>query len=930
MIDPRSPRALRLASRRFTALLACISLLFVAFLAACSEPPPKPVPVPVVTPGPGETPAAPTPAPGPNPSAWLADVQPFSPTLAHLFDQGRIVALPLGKTPAPPANFAQWAYAFSCVDRYGRLYHFDSEGRWWMDRGWALTEPLPPGEWDAAWNPASGALELLVTAPYAGSPSVQLFRWKDGVWRAVQQEHPPLGRRESKRLFSATASTWLVAGGMVEDAVTTHVTVSLPPRPASATLLTTPTSPTSAINATTITITTTTATITTTTTLSSATLQVAADTLVTTRTVPVVYATTQGLSLAEGVWSDWISPATDDNPTSTNLGRVVALVDGPSEEGVGVLFSSGRLWHWRAGAWTPGMNLPADSLWMAQYLPEYRSQLFVWQHGMGLDQIYSRPAGTQPTSGTQQAAPSPAQTAFQPDMLTQTALVRINEDEDGLWQGWGRVPENAQSGPDAEKDFKEGFAGPGHAAVSINSDHGNTIFLRRDLQAIELPQQLSSLTPRGAAFVPALAGVVVPSNAGLGIDSRLEPFFPPEAADGQSTASAPLVEVIERNVRLWVFKPTTVVPIQPPDQIHPSIGFPLSMELADGRRRFLTWNFPEPGIFRYEYLQTSQQNEQWLPSPSLTLKNLPLLNWSPEKQLFLAQPVVWGDPARVVLLGWYGNLSDLLSVDDPEADGVGDDAYETIPQLAFMASIDARNPQDWTISELPIPFCQGAELVVDTAQDRLYLLGGKMSVPRNVDGKDLHFMVPNTVVWEWDGASWSKINPEGNPPNLKITSATSFDPTLRKVISLTPDKFYGFDGVGWSRLWKTDKDIDWPRQIGLYVHPISRTILGIWFEPQPRLAIWNGEDWKRVHTAAEQQNLNLNEAATIQHALPRKREDLVPAMEPGAYVSIDADRLAAIRMDLPRDRSLDRLVEAYWVRFLPLTKPEKPPKPPTP
>ncbi|MCL5270364.1 MAG: hypothetical protein M1457_07420 [bacterium] len=791
----------------------------------------------------------------PGPAAYSLQSHPFSPTLAHLFDQGRIVVLPPAAIGDPPAGASTDAYAFSAVDRYGRVYHFDARASWWMADGQVLPEPLPDGQWSAAWNPASGALEVLVTSPYAGSNSIRLLRWRAGRWFEARTNLPPMARRDACRLFQPAAARWIMAGGAAD-------------RPMS-----------------------------------------------------------DAWSLDGAIWVAWGGPphpaasgaAVTQNPDGQpaasagqrpDLGQATLLLDGPTTAGVGLLERDGRLWRIDGDDAKPLGRIDMDGLRLADYLPDRGQWLFVWQGGdLGRDRIMLTPAGAALAASTR------------PEPLDATGTVKINEEDEGVWKGWGRL----RPGPaGTEQAFHPGLDGPGEAALQIAAEYGEANFPRGKIRMIELPPSLAGLRPDGAAWAAAMGGLVVPTSDGLGINaSGRGDFIPPQAGDAATSPSAPLF-LIRRSARFWVFSGDMVQWVKPPFDLHPAIGYPESYQQGN-QTRFFSWIYPQPGLLRYEYLERTEQKKQWISSPLLTIRSLPQIAWSGVSQTNLCDPVVWGEPAEIVVIGWSGRLGQRLDIKNPP-EGLLGEAYTEVPTLGFMARIPALSPREWTVSELPVPYCMGARLIVDPVRNSLYLVGGKIAVPRNVEGRRIHFLQSNAQVWEWNGTQWNCIQPGGDDPRMKVTSNVAYDPVGHRLLTLTPRALYGFVTGDWQCLWERGKvkGEDWPDEVGLSIHPLSNMIVGSWFMPRPEFRVWLQDHWVSVQPAGELAPPpgGLPSAVSAPSAaggvLPDKSLNLVPAMEPDAFISIDTERLAAIRMDIDRPREADRLLGAHWLNLLPV------------
>lgn len=774
---------------------------------------------------------------GSTPTEYMLDSQPFSPTLPYLFDGGRIVVLPAESLPKPPENSPAEGYAFSGLDRFGRLYHFDAIARWWMGEGQTLPDTLPMDNWDAVWNPAVKAVEALVTAPFNGEKTVQILRWREGRWTRLAVTAPPAARYGAYRLFSAASGHWIFASGQIAG------------KPAG-----------------------------------------------------------EAWTFDGVAWKKWGVPAAGPAP---DLSQTAYLIDGPASEGVALLTQpAGDIWIWKGGLWTHTSQVKMENLCLAQYVPAMGQVLFVWARGVGQDQFLWQPFKNLLKTNM----------AVEPENLNQTAMVRINEEEEGVWKGWGRVRDEKDAQGQPKQVFEPGFKGKGEPAIRLSGEYSDITFRRNEIKILEMPPSLKTVRTRATAYVPALGGLVVPSIAGLGLDAQRQPFFPPEANEAVTSATQPMIDVIERNYRFWIFKEKWLEFLKPPFEIHPAIDFPISYNMPDGRRRCLAWAFPDQGQLRYEFYEFHNQKVQWIHSPLLTLHTLPQLALTPGDTVYACDPVVWGDPAEIIVIGWCGRLGHRVNF-DKSPEGMSDEAFTQVPERGFMARISALTPEEWKVTPLDIPFCQGAQLMVAPAQNSLYLLGGKMAEAKTIGDKNLSFMVSHPYVWHWDGEGWRRIDPEGFEPRNKATSHISYDPVGRQLLSLTPRALYGFDSDKWHSLWQRDKvkGERWPDEVGLYVHPQSHLILGALFMPQPSLRVWKEERWIPVRIPQEVEASLAETSATTQAggALPNVSDNLVPSTEPDTFISLDAVGLSAIRMDAQRNRSEDHLLPAHWLSFRP-------------
>ncbi|HOR29318.1 MAG TPA: hypothetical protein PLG73_14995 [Candidatus Sumerlaeota bacterium] len=825
---------------RFAAPGCPLLWLALLALAACRPAPPG---------GDAPQPAGDDPAPADAPAAYILDSQPFSPTLPHLFEEGRILVLPPEAAPPAVEEDEDTAYAFSAIDRYGRLYHFDVMGNWSMADGNTLPETVPRDDWDVAWNDQAKRIELLVTAPYNGADRFQLWYWQNGYWHPAADPAAPRAAADALRLYSTDLQAWLVAGGRDGDA----------PR-------------------------------------------------------------NFGFIRAADGWTPWPAPADSrpaaaDSPTTAALARqpdgVFAaarfLLGGTLGSGVLVLTRSGDLWAWDGNDWTKRLTLDPQGLRTAFHLPESNQLVCLWEAGLGRDkiQIFTLSGDDSPASS-------------QPENLYVTGQVRVNWEEEGLWKGWGRVTQRVGADGQVVETFNPSLEASGSLALQIGAEYGDVAIRRDVMEVVEMPPSLRDLRPRAGAYVPRLAGYVIPSVKGIGIYSERKNLLP-ERTDALTTTTFPPVDVIERSHRFWVFKGADISWLRPTSEIHPFIGYPFTSRTTDGTKRYLAWTFPENGTLRYEFLQEGDRR-QWTRSPLLTLRNLPVADWEEGKSFYLTDPIVWGDPPEVVVVGWCGKLGQFYEFDE-SIDDLSRDAYDAVPTRGFMARIPALHPEQWTVSPLPVPFIEGARIEVAPAQNSLYLVGGKITVPHEYRGRRLFFIVSHNLVWQWNADAWRRIEPAGIDPKMKVTSNIAYDPHHRMLLSLTPRAFYGYDAGQWTELWSRPKikGERWPDELGLYVHPFTDLTLGIWFMPGPILRIWNQRQWKPVMVpGVELREIRERRISTWPGGpLPDSSHNLVPSTEPGAFISLDSRHLTAIRLDAPRDREQDRLLQAHYLRFVP-------------
>jgi hypothetical protein len=349
----------------------------------------------------------------------------------------------------------------------------------------------------------------------------------------------------------------------------------------------------------------------------------------------------EGWTIEKDKWVRWGEAASGKSA----LGEARLLIDGPEGSGPILLTRAGALWVWKGKSWKAAGNVKTENLSLARYIPAAKQVLFVWSRGRGQDQFLWQTVQQIENGSTSM-----------PEILAQTGLVRVNDRDEGLWKGWGRLQSAKDKIGQTIDSLTPGFKGTGEPAVLIGApDHDKTIPRSRILM-LELPPTLDTVRFEAAAWIPALGGLVVPSVCGTGINTHHDPFFPPEAWDGATSASQPLIDIIEHNYRLWVFKQKGLDWIKPPYETHPDIDYADSYETIDGRRRCLAWTQPETGMLRYDFHEFHDKKVQWINSPRLTLKSIPQLAYNPGDDIHICDPVVWGDPAELIVVGWCGRM----------------------------------------------------------------------------------------------------------------------------------------------------------------------------------------------------------------------------------------------------------------------------------
>jgi hypothetical protein len=182
-------------------------------------------------------------------------------------------------------------------------------------------------------------------------------------------------------------------------------------------------------------------------------------------------------------------------------------------------------------------------------------------------------------------------------------------------------------------------------------------------------------------------------------------------------------------------------------------------------------------------------------------------------------------------------------------------------------------------------------------------------------------MISHSFVWQWDGEGWHRIDPKGIEPRMKVTSHVTYDPASRQLLSLMPRALYGFDSEVWHCLWQRQKEKGehWPDDVGLYLHPQSNLVVGAWFMPQPTLKVWKGSHWIPVQVQGKEADSITSASGALLPSgpLPNISDNMIPSTEPDAFISINAAKLAAIRMDVRRNRDEDRLLGAHLLSFRP-------------
>lgn len=753
-----------------------------------------------------------------EPEPYRLRAQPISPTLAHLFGEGRIVVVPDVVLEGPAGVTDAGAYLFSAVDRYGGLHHFLRGGAWRPGPGPTLPAPLPRGQWDAAWNERTESVEVLVTGSWNGHSEVQLLRWRPEAWYRAGPSRAPRVRTDACRLFRGATECWMFVGGRSEQGE--H---------------------------------------------------------------------NEGWQLTADGWTRWGAPS--QVLPGPDLGGAVALLDGPVDTGIGLLTRDGSLWRWQAGQWIFEDGINIERLCLAHYVPDRNRWLFVWKgEGPGRDRIFLRPPATvSPGSagdGTEGSPPGPA-------LLAATSLVHINDQETGLWLDWGTVSPGEEGAATTEglrawpvERFEQGFGGPGQPALLISGEYGEAAFTHDHIRQMELPPGLEDLHAPTAAYVPRLESVVVGSDAGVGLEAGPRRLAPADVGVRTGGGESMTINVVQTHPRFWMFRGEQVEWLECAQPIHPEIGFRLNSRWNEQRRR-LTWRRPSPGRLQYAYHQWTEDNHQWRRSGVLDLSAAvgggePVAG----ERWYLTDPVVFGDPAQVLIAGWHG------------------------PRLeaGFLARVDALQPQRWRITALPMEWGGQWCLRVADHEPALYLIPLGPEAADEVGGEagDRPDTVPGRHVWRWDGRQWQDEGAASVPPGGFGRRGIAYHPVLEGLVILTAEGFNRFERPGWERLGARGAPGSSPAE--LFVHPetgatLSRHRTG----EEVHLRRWDGRRWGRVRVA---------EGAGEEAMEVLASEDLVPAASgQDGFVAIDVERLAQIRLNAPRDRSEDPHLAAWRIRF---------------
>lgn len=750
-----------------------------------------------------------------QPASYWADCRPIEPTLAHLFTHGRIVILPAESVSLPPED-----YAFSVVDRFGNCHEFDTNGRWRTDGGIPLPEPLPEGQWDAAWNPRSSSLEVLVTAPYHGSDALQILRRRGGQWALAPLEDAPPAREDALRLYTFKRLQWTVAGG-------------------------------------------------------------------------------NGLDEAWTVEKDgWAAALASDQTTTEALARrpgldhAKFLCNAPGG-GLGLIGDDGAAWLWRDGQWSHEGDLPTENLWVVRYLPDRKCVMAIWRAGLRRDRIALLPFDRKTP-----LAQTPPQT------LVQTATIRINDEDAGVWRRTGQLPANDPIGARERGELLEpGDPAGGPWAIAIEAEHDEIVIPAADIDLIEFPPALAKLSGRAAAFSPRLGGLVIPSRA---MKTAPEPGrLPLEEAlcdDRITTPSGALlrpVDTIDRGGRFWVFRGDVIEWIQSPGDIHPMAGYPRTA-FGDGEdSRSLAWIEPAPGLIEYEYVQRQSEKVQWIRSPRLTLHSMQAPDWGEDAPLRTLPPVMTGDPCRIAIVGWRGRLGDRVEAGEKQERG-----YAEAPQVGFMALTGALVPRDWTLLELPIPYAEGMKVLATRDGDGVYLIGGRVARFALNGGESYYAMKPNEALWRWEpGHPWQAVNTETFPPALTSDFAAAIDPHTGQLMTLNKHGFYGYLNGVWQRHTDAPAESlsDKPSFWTLLTHPDADQVVAMWDGRRGSgAAVWGGNHWIPVRWRGGDE--------------PEPGCEGIPAVGDEGFVLTGLQALSAWRLGAAPDPDGESIA-ASWIHF---------------
>lgn len=599
--------------------------------------------------------------------------------------------------------------------------------------------------------------------------------------------------------------------------------------------------------------------------------------------------TSTGLARLDGAAWDSLPAPSPEAPS--DIREIIAY---PPLVGLALLTGQSEIWLWSQSVWSKELTLPPKKYTLFHYDPSMGRIVVGAADGIGKTVIRS-------------IRLERGQSAFEVEdpSVTVCDLVSVNDESEGVWNGLGRVNTLPTATEDANSSgtvssYTPGVKGKGKLALAIETRQGGASWAADEIDTIEFAPQLDSLYQDRGAFVPSMSGYVEVSSDPSSVEVVNDAKFPFLAHDDSITSELQTLDARStmrlRHSRFWRFEGEGIEWVAPYPEIHPDLDhMSLQPNPQDGSMDSLSWSYPEPGLFQYEYFRRSPAKVQWTRSPVLTLRLLPEASWQQGESFWMLDPVTIGSPPVMVQAGWVGNL-----VKDENGE-----LYKEIPTRGFIARAAALSPDEWSSAVLPIPFGVGVRLLADPAQGDLYLLGGRVATKKSTAQRQAFSMEPNPEVWLSRGEGWERIETEGPAPKLDGSFAAVFDPFRQRIFVLSTEGLFSLREKRWTALWEPGGGGDPPfsGEPGLFVHPASGQLLAAWVGPQTALALWQEKGW-----------------GWIRDPLPtaiKSTNDIIPLAVGDSWAVADSELLSALRAPTKPHGSFAQQPYGWRLRFEP-------------
>lgn len=543
----------------------------------------------------------------------------------------------------------------------------------------------------------------------------------------------------------------------------------------------------------------------------------------------------------------------DDRATSLTLARLdrsswdeIPAPNGPAREqvrwfaayppagGLVALTAPGELWLWAQGAWSKELDLPRGDYNAFHYDPGTARLVLVSGGGVGRNVVHSVRVSRGATV-VENLGPS----------VTPCDLLLVNDETQGVWNGLGRVAYSVVAGEDEGSTttlstFIPGTQGEGPLALAIETRQGGAYWEAAEIDSIEFAPQADSLLADRGAFVPSMGGYIEVSSKPSGTVKVASARFPfverGESLTTETLAIEARATMRLRHSRLWLFEGTEIEWALPYPEIHPDLNFrSVHARPKEGIYDLLAWTQPDEGLIQYQYTRQSPNKVQWASPPVLTLRSLPEANFALGERFWNLDPVILGETPEIMILGWVGHLR-------PDA---GTEGFVEVPNRGFFARASALAPDEWVSMPLPIPFTLDARLIADPLGEKIYFMGGRRNVARQINGRSVLFLEPNDEIWVWEGESWEPVLAKGRAPDLGLSFAAAFDSHRSMVLVLSAEGLFSFDGAEWETLWSAAEGGEGflASRPGLKIHPKTGEIVSVWTGLNPRIGVWSGTNW---------------------------------------------------------------------------------------